>query len=122
MSFWTQTDFNDHLSEIFQQQTFATNAVDRASYNLRLGKEVYLSSDEVPLILTESTPYVTIRPGGYALLTTIEYLTIPGDLLGLITLKYSFKKLGLMNVSGFHVDPLFHGRLVFSVLMSERTT
>jgi dCTP deaminase len=117
MPFWTGKYLRANLERLFKADTFCNSedVIDKAAYNLRLGKGVFLSSGEAPLALTDEQPYVTIRPGDYVLLTTYEYLTMPRDLLGFITLRYTFKKHGLMNVSGFHVDPGFHGRLVFSV-------
>ncbi len=115
MPFWSKPDFDRSLHRLFKESTYTKDAVDRASYNLRLGRDVYLSSSDAPIMLTDERPYITIHPGDYVLLTTYEYLTMPDDLLGFISLRYSFKKLGLLNVSGFHVDPRFDGRLVFSV-------
>jgi len=46
---------------------------------------------------------------------TEETIRIPPDALGLISMKSQVKSLGLVNVSGFHVDPGFDGRLRFSV-------
>lgn len=35
--------------------------------------------------------------------------------MGFISVKLVYKKCGLINVSGFHVDPCFKGNLIFSV-------
>lgn len=115
MSFLNKSQLRTSLGLIFEKDTYDPNAVDRAAYNLRLGKDVFRSSSELPQTLTEKDPYVTIRAGDYVLLTTAEYVTMPLDMLGFITLRYRFKKVGLLNVSGFHVDPGFNGKLVFSV-------
>lgn len=115
MAFWTRAKFEKSLAELFTDSTYEKASIDKAAYNLRLGKEVFLSGSDVPLILTDRHPYVAIQPGAYVLLTTCEYLTMPPDVLGFITLRYKYKKRGLLNVSGFQVDPGFHGRLVFSV-------
>ena len=40
---------------------------------------------------------------------------MPEDLLAFITLRNTFKMQGLINVSGFHVDPTYKGMLVFAV-------
>jgi dCTP deaminase len=113
--FWDKQHFDSALENLFKQGTYDPKAVDRAAYNLRLGEEAFVSSDEAPITLTNIKPYLPIHPGDYVLLTTYEYLTMPPNVLGFITLRYRYKKLGLMNVSGFHVDPNFKGRLVFSV-------
>lgn len=40
---------------------------------------------------------------------------MPFDALAFISVRAKYKFRGLVNVSGFHVDPEFSGRLVFSV-------
>src|SRR5439155_20009152 len=58
---------------------------------------------------------IAIPPGQFAFLITNEVVTVPNDALALISIKAGIKFLGLINVSGFHVDPGFKGRLKFSV-------
>ncbi len=86
-----------------------------ANYDLRLGNEFFVSREKYPKRLSETDPYVVIEPGDFAILTTLEYIYVPDDLLGLISLRNSYKKYGLINISGFHVDPGYHGKLMFSV-------
>lgn len=86
-----------------------------ASCDLRLGKEVHLSSDEYPRILTEKEPFVSIPRGQFALLMTHEYVHMPLNYLGLISFKFTIKAKGLMNISGFHIDPGRDGCIIFSV-------
>jgi dCTP deaminase len=96
--------------------------LDCSAYTLAMGREVYVSpSDEV-----EEPQSVTIRqlgdgegftipPGQFGFLLTDEIVKIPDDALGFISIKAKIKWRGLINVSGFHVDPCFNGRLIFSV-------
>lgn len=42
-------------------------------------------------------------------------MTVPADALGLISVRFRLKQRGLVNVSGFHVDPGYSGHLLFSV-------
>ncbi len=58
---------------------------------------------------------ITINPGQFALLLTEEKLNIPVNKIAFISIKAGIKLRGLINVSGFHVDPGFKGNLVFSV-------
>ena len=85
-----------------------------ASYDLRLGREVFVTPEKEPRQL-EKGQTLNIEPGQFAVLTTEEYLEIPKGLLGFITVRFSYKSKGLVNISGFHVDPGFEGHLVFSV-------
>ena len=68
------------------------------------GQDVALSGGEV-----------IIPSGQFAFLLTEEFVHIPVEAMGFISLKSKQKWKGLINVSGFHVDPGFNGRLVYSV-------
>lgn len=82
--------------------------------DLSLGKEVFLSSDE-KIRRLEDHESLVIDPGEFALLTTEEIVNMPADKVAFISLKFSHARKGLINISGFHVDPNFTGRLIFSV-------
>ena len=49
------------------------------------------------------------------MLLTEERIKIPAESIAFISMKASIKYHGLVNVSGFHVDPGFVGRLQFAV-------
>ena len=101
---------------LIRSNTFAPANVRQASYDLRLGSSSYVVGDDAPVQLNEEKqPYLTIAPGQFALLTTAEFLQMPRDLLAFITLRNTYKMQGLINVSGFHVDPTHRGILVFAV-------
>lgn len=85
-----------------------------ASYDLRLGKEALVTPEKKPRLLGDGE-ILSIEPGQFAVLSTKEQLEIPDDLLGFITIRFKYKSKGLVNISGFHVDPGFSGCLVFSV-------
>lgn len=84
------------------------------SYELALGPEVFITTDNTKTRL-EPGGQVTIPPGQMALLLTEEFIAVPTNVLAFISIKFTYKSRGLVNISGFHVDPGFRGRLVFSV-------
>lgn len=91
-----------------------------ASYELSMGSEYYVSpaSRERPQTVThlKKDEAFVIPPGQFAFLLTDELVRIPVDALGFIALRsMELKFRGLVNVSGFHVDPGYCGRLVFAV-------
>ncbi len=86
-----------------------------SSYELRLGDEVFLSSDKKLVKLGQDQVQISIRPGDFAILLTYEGVKIPKGFMALISIKTTFKNMGLVNISGFHVDPGFQGKLTFSV-------
>lgn len=91
-----------------------------ASYNLKMGGEAYISpvSDSDPKSVRQLKPYEAFRipSGQFAFLLTHEAVCVPDDALALVALRareLQFK--GLINVSGFHIDPGYDGRLVLAV-------
>jgi dCTP deaminase len=112
--FLTDKEIKDKNRELFKKE-YDESKAEGASYDMRLGDEVYISGEDCPRLLSEARPFVTIPRGQFALLLTKEYVTIPPDYFALISIKLSIKQDGLINISGFHVDPGFEGKLYFSV-------
>jgi len=88
-----------------------------ANYDLRLGEDVYVTTEKVPAKLNTmgKDGVVSIEPGEFGILMTYEYIFVPPDLMGFISIRLTHKQKGLVNISGFHVDPGFYGRLMFAV-------
>ena len=89
--------------------------VREVCYDLRVGDEVYRSEEHLPETLSDASPWVLLHPGQFALVKTFEVVKVPEENVGLISIRLEFKLQGLVNVSGFHVDPTFHGPLIFAV-------
>ncbi|WP_152643306.1 hypothetical protein [Anaeromyxobacter sp. PSR-1] len=108
---WLIADANHNALDLA-----APDAVKEAAYTLRLGPEVYVtSSASREKRLLGAGEQVAIPPGQFAMLLTEEVVRVPRDALAFISIKAGIKFRGLVNVSGFHVDPGFEGRLMFSV-------
>ncbi|GAI42315.1 unnamed protein product, partial [marine sediment metagenome] len=112
--FLTDKEIKDENTRLFKEG-FVEKQARHASYDLTLGEEVYISGEEYPTRLSESSPFVSLPRGQFALLMTKEYVKMPKDYLGFISIRFGIKAQGLINVSGFHVDPGFQGKIVFSV-------
>jgi dCTP deaminase len=96
--------------------------IDCAAYTMRVGSEYYVTpSDQTPDVKSRSLKSLaegeafTIPPGQFAYLITHEQVQVPLDALGFISIRPRIKWRGLVNVSGFHVDPGYRGRLTFAV-------
>lgn len=87
---------------------------DNICYRLTVGDEVYISSVQGPLRL-ERRESVAIRSGEYAVIMTAEKLKLPADKMGLVSMRFHYTGYGLINVSGFHVDPGFRGNFLFAI-------
>ena len=88
-----------------------------ANLDLTLGSEVYVTTEKVPTKLNTmgKDGVVSIEPGEFGILMTNEYLFVPWDLMGYISIRLTHKQKGIVNISGFHVDPGYYGRLMFAV-------
>ena len=102
---------------------FDPNRIDSAAYTLTLGSEVFVTSDlphggtpheGVKSVLAPGQQ-IRINPGQFAFLLTQEGVKVPDTAIAFISMKATFKLRGLINVSGFHVDPGWNGALLFSV-------
>lgn len=117
MSFWNSERI--HASGVDLVEPFKDERVANCSYELTLGSEAYVTGGEfgkkIDLEERGAGAQLVIPPGQFGLLLSEEIVHIPHDAIGLISVKSAFKLHGLINVSGFHVDPGFDGRLIFSV-------
>src|SRR5687768_8877833 len=88
--------------------------VKQVSYDLRVGDEVYLSEDRLPTKLSDGSPYVILAPGQFALIKTLEQIHVSREHVAFLSIRSRLKFQGLINVSGFHVDPTYMGHLIFA--------
>lgn len=91
-----------------------------ASYSLLMGNEAYVTpvtdTDPRSIRKLKSSDAFVIPPGQFAFLLTHEAVHVPNNAIGLIALRArALKFRGLVNVSGFHIDPGYVGRLVVAV-------
>jgi len=89
---------------------------------LTLGTDCFLTSEKIPRKLSDPTgqyappsPFFTIEPGEFAVLVTEEFVYLPNTVMALLSMRNRYKQMGLISVSGFHVDPGFHGKIVLTV-------
>ncbi len=121
MAFWSGETLKERLPQLVYP--YDEGAIDCAAYTLRVGSEVYVSPDRQISAPDRHTKQVleqgesfTIPPGQFAFLVTEERIKVPDDALAFISIKAKLKFNGLINISGFHVDPGYDGHLLFSVL------
>lgn len=116
MSFWSSQTIKARGASIGLIDPFDTNCVQQGAYELKMGSQGAISSDGHNRIAKlEPRQSFCIPRGQFALLLTEEIVSIPKNIVAFISLKTSVKCLGLVNVSGFHVDPGYKNRLKFWV-------
>jgi dCTP deaminase len=94
---------------------FNPDCVQQAGYDLRIGSEVFLSEERVPIRLDDDNPFVVLPPGQFALIQTYEKVFVPRGYVAFISIRSTYKFQGLINISGFHVDPTYKGHLIYAV-------
>jgi dCTP deaminase len=116
MSFWSSEKIKETAVKCPLVEPYDEKSVEHCAYELGLGPEAFLTSnDENKKTVLKEGEQLVIPPGQFCLLLTEESVCIPSNAIGLISIKAGIKFRGLVNVSGFHVDPGFQGRLKFSV-------
>lgn len=118
--FWSGETLSERLKALIDP--FFPERVDCAAYTLAIGPEVYVSPNDQtadPTTVTvrklSDAEAFTIPPGQFAFLLTEEVVSVPADALAFISIRARTKFRGLVNVSGFHVDPGYRGQLTFAV-------
>ena len=121
MSFWCAETLLERLPQLIDP--FDPKAVDCAAYTLHVGNEIYVSPDQeiknpnrhTKQKLADGQSFA-IPPGQFAFLMTEESISVPNDAIAFLSIKARIKFSGLINISGFHVDPGYRGKLLFSIL------
>ena len=103
--------------------SFNEGNIKNGAYELSLGAQVFQTGTKERLVKNlNSGQEIYIEPGQFALLLTEETIKMPKDKIAFISIKAGIKFKGLVNVSGFHVDPDFEGKLLFSVYNAGPST
>jgi dCTP deaminase len=116
MSFWSSEKIMQRLwvDELIDRATCDEKRVKHGAYELAMGPEAFVSGNGTKVCLGPGGQ-LAIPSGQFALLLTEESVSVPTDAIGFISIRAGLKFRGLVNISGFHVDPGFSGRLKFTV-------
>lgn len=94
---------------------FNEDNIKHGAYELSLSKKFLITPNDSTATWIGCDGALKIPPGQFALLYSKESVNIPRHAIGFISLKGRVKFKGLINISGFQVDPGFSGHLKFSV-------
>lgn len=114
MAFWSTQRVRDEQQQWNLVSDFDPDRVQQGAYELTLSREVITTPSAAPR-LDGIGDTLEIPPGQFAILYTEETVNIPPHVIAFISIKARYKADGLVNISGFHVDPGYHNRLKFSV-------
>ena len=94
--------------QIFRKDTYDEKYVEEASYVLRLAPDgMMLDGDRYRPGRNYPENCIEIAPGKIAILSTMERLNMPDDLVGKIGIRFNYAIQGLTTLIGIQVDPLF---------------
>ena len=115
MAFWSSETLKDRILADQLIIPYHRERVKHCAYEMGVGGEAFVTSKSTDGPRLSAGAQIEIPPGQFGLLITAEVVTIPPDAIGFISIRAGIKFRGLVNVSGFHVDPGFKGRLKFAV-------
>ena len=116
MAFWSDKTLKDKLGGLITD--YKPGRVDGNAYTLSIGDRAYITADDASDSkhnLNVGGNGLVIPSGQFALIETRETVTVPKNAMAFISIRAKVKFQGLINVSGFHVDPGYDGKLVFGV-------
>ena len=94
--------------DIFVMGTWDEDCLKEASYALRIANDGLLINGT---FYDPGTPYtqtyISIDPGQIAILSTVERLKMPSDLVGKVGVRFNPAIRGLTGLMGIQVDPLY---------------
>lgn len=105
---------------------YSSECVQPASYDFRLGKtaitptHTFFEKDksrdiESRMVNVEEEGKIEIQSGGYALVTTYEWVELSTKYVGRIGLTSTFTRQGLILLAGPQIDPGFKGPLILAL-------
>jgi dCTP deaminase len=116
MAFWSGEKLAKNRLVI---SDFSDAQVDANAYNLKMGASYFRTSDneegkqQKKNTLTPGESFI-IPAGQFAFLVSRETINVPPDAMAFISMRTGIKFQGLINVSGFHVDPGYKGKLIYA--------
>ena len=98
------------VGQIFRKDTWAPLSVKEASYALKVASDgLILEGEHFKPSERHVEGNIVIKPGKIAILSTVERLNMPGDLVGKIGIRFKYASQGLIGLMGIQVDP-YYGR------------
>ena len=94
--------------EVFKDETWVEGSIMEASYALRVASDgLILRGKRYKPGKDSIEGPIEINPGEIAILSTIERLDMPGDLVGKLGIRFDYATQGLTGLMGIQVDPYF---------------
>jgi dCTP deaminase len=115
MPFWSSQTLKVKIPAEQLVVPYVEARVVHSAYEMGVGSEAFVTSNSSDKTQIAADTKIVIPPGQFGLLVTRETVRIPANVIAFISIRAGIKFQGLVNVSGFHVDPGYHGQLKFAV-------
>lgn len=119
-AFWSTQTLKNRLHGIVRE--YEPENTKEACHQLTMGYEYLVTTnaqsrgeENKSVVQLGHEEAFNIPPGQFGFLQTLEVITMPDDAIGFVNIASKVKFRGLVNISGFHVDPGYSGRLIFAV-------
>ncbi|MER8723820.1 deoxycytidine triphosphate deaminase [Mesorhizobium sp. M1027] len=121
--FWSDRTWKGLNPSTSPVRPFKQKQIDESNYLLSIGEEIYVSAPGGKSTVQKLQPNdrFSIDAGQFAFLLTEEEVIMPFNKIGFISIRATAKFWGLVNISGFHVDPGYKGKLIFAVFNAGPT-
>ena len=97
-------------------EPFDLEKLQGTSYDFSVGHEALSSRNDQMIILSQkSSTNLSLEAGDFALVLTKEYVKLPLDMTGVIGMRSSLARKGLILLAGMQIDPGFEGHLRFGL-------
>jgi len=115
MPFWSSQTLKARIPAEQLVEPYDQNRVVHCAYEMGVGTEAFVTSNPSDKTQVSAGAKIVIPPGQFGLLVTRETVYVPANAIAFISIRAGIKFQGLVNVSGFHVDPGYRGQLKFAV-------
>jgi dCTP deaminase len=115
MPFWSSQTLKARVPADRLVVPYDESRVVHCAYEMGVGCEAFVTSNPSDKTQVSAGAKIVIPPGQFGLLIMRETVYVPANMIAFISIRAGIKFQGLVNVSGFHVDPGYRGQLKFAV-------
>jgi len=101
-------------------EPLSNDVIQPNGIDLSVGNEVIRISPDGPTPAIKEGEQITIGPGERCLVSTLERIEMPSDLVGLVNIRSSYSRRGMM-VPPTVIDAGFKGKLTFLIIGTAHT-
>jgi deoxycytidine triphosphate deaminase len=113
MTVLTDTEIRRLVNSEDLIESFEADCLEGASYDMRLGRDYMIGG--IVRVLNDDNPSYSLQPGEFVILTSLERLNMPLNLVAHNGIMSPWARLGLVSLFSPQIDPGFEGILTVPV-------